>query len=104
MENIPLADASSYFFPEKMVLGQPVFNPIASRFPKFGIAFLYLAEPSAERAAPGDLGPSRYDLPAEKGKNARRAGAAPIGFPIICECSLHFGHLRAPARRRPLPH
>lgn len=52
----------------------------------------------------GDLGPSRYDLPAEKGKNARRAGAAPIGFPIICECSLHFGHLRAPARRRPLPH
>lgn len=39
-----------------MVLGQPVFNPIASHFPKFGIAFLYLAEPSAERAAPGGFG------------------------------------------------
>lgn len=85
-----------------------MFNPLASPcFPKFRIAFLHPAEPSAELLHPVSLGPCKYDLPAHKREAARRKGAARISFPIISKRSPCFGrrsmspHASGPHRVRP---
>lgn len=91
MRNTFLADSSA-FSPEKTSLGQPVFNPLISPcFPKFGIAFLRPAEPSAEPLHPVSPGPCKSHPPAHKRRAARRKGAARIGFPIISKRSPYFG-------------